>query len=215
MDLDRIERALRDGPPDEPAYAPGRHRHRGRSSWRWLVAVPVVAVAVAVGLVAGGILAEISTQGVGRSDPAAISRALTGTWTSDQLTFQDWSDALLARGFTSDDIAAFLEHDPFSRTVSYRLTISDTRLAIDAIYDGRAPIRLGGGTWVVDPDGSVQYTEVVPGVAAADACAVRLRAAVGATSLAFEEVEPVNCDLGARLANTAFFGISRYARPGR
>lgn len=215
MDLERIERALREGPPDEPAYTPGGHRRRGPAPWRSLAAVPVVAVAIVVGLVAGGIIGRPPTQGVGRPDPAAIAAALPGTWTSDLLTFQDWSDALLARGFTSDDITGFLEHDPFSRTVSYRLTFLGDQLVVDASYDGRGPIRLGGGTWRVDADGTVVYTEVVPGVAAADACTVRLRAAAGATTLAFDDVALVGCDSEARLANTAFFEIASYTRPGR
>ena len=87
MDMERIERALREGPPDEPAYVPGSYR---RGPGRWiprLFAVPVIAAALVVGVVVGAGLPAVRDGGVGQApDPVAITEALRGTrWTTDEM----------------------------------------------------------------------------------------------------------------------------------
>lgn len=212
MTMDPIERALREGPPDEPVYAPGRFARTSPSGWRRLVLVPVIAVAVAVGAMAG---ASLSARRDGAGDQPrseAIARALPGTWISDELTFQAWTDGLIARGFSIGEISAFLEHDPFSRTVQYRLTFSENTLTVEAIYDGAAPIGLGGGPYQVLEDARLSYRDAPQNSAPGAGCLVTVSPDVDATRLVTQVSDLTGCDPEEVLAMAVFFDLAPYMR---
>lgn len=214
MDMDRIEHALREGPPDEPAYVPGSYR---RGPGRWvprLFAVPVIAAALVIGVVVGVGLPAVRDSGVGRApDPAAITEALQGTtWTTDETPFQAWTDALLERGFTNDEIAAFLEHDPFELSVRYLLRFDDSQLTVQAAYDGAPPITLSVGGWRVREDGALVFSETVVDVPPGAGCAIGAAVEVGDRALAFDIVDFIRCAVDAKLANTVFFELSPYTQ---
>ena len=58
MDDDRLERALRQRPPDEPDYVPGRHRRPTSRAGSLALTIPAIVAALIVGLAIGsGLLA--------------------------------------------------------------------------------------------------------------------------------------------------------------
>lgn len=214
MDQDRIERALRHGPPDEPAYRPGSHRQRPRRARLATVAFALVGAlaVVAVGLGAGlAILRAPGTGGV--PDAATVTTALTGTtWTTDPIAFDAWVQSLVERGFDTADIAAFLGHDPFSDTVRYRLTFGKDIVVIGASYDGRPFGTLSQARWVPRDDGRLDLTDVVAGAAPEDLCSVEVSVAIENVALVTDAAAFGRCVMDERIANTAFFGLAPYTR---
>lgn len=213
MDMERIERALWEGPLDEP-YVPSSYR---RGPGRWiprLFAVPVIAAALVVGIVVGTGLPAVRDGGVGQApDPVAISEALRGTrWTTDEITVNAWRNALLERGFTAADIAAFLEHDPFATSVRYLLAFDDSRVTIQASYDEAPPITLTLGGWRIREDGMLVAAEIVDGIPPGAGCSIEALVEVGDGALAFDIADFTRCGVDARLANTAFFNLAQYAQ---
>ncbi|HEX5828059.1 MAG TPA: hypothetical protein VFY23_11090 [Candidatus Limnocylindrales bacterium] len=214
MDQDRIERALRHGPPDEPAYRPGSHRERPRRVRLTTVAFALVGAlaVVAVGLGAGlGILRPSGTGGI--PDVVTITAALTGTtWTTDPIPVDEWSDGLVERGFDPADIAAFLEHDPFADTVRYRLTFGKDIVVVGASYDGGGFVTLSQARWVPRDDGRLDLTDVIPGAAPEELCSVEVPLAIGNVTLVTDAASFGKCGVDERIANTAFFALAPYTR---
>lgn len=219
MGTERIERALREGPPDEPVYVPGAFRRSG--GWRAGPAIitAVVGLALVAGLVIGTGLLVLRGEDVGVSPQPRIlaTSDLLGTWRTDQISRQAWTDGISAAGFDSAAITAFLEHDPIQNRVRYTLEFftSETtgdRVTIKAEYDGQPIVVLSGGGFSLEADGTLDYTEIVPGTAA-PRCEVFAAPAIDdGGQLSLQILETRNCDPDAKLAHTAFFALAPFAR---
>ena len=70
-----------------------------------------------------------------------VAADLQGTWTGDELDRDTWATMLLERGFSQDDIDAFLNHEPWETTVRYFMVFRGGQLRIGAIYDDASPRR--------------------------------------------------------------------------
>lgn len=211
MDTDRIETALRDGPPDEPTYVPGGFRRTSRPGWWFAVAGVAVVIALVTGIAIGTALDALRGGGVG-TDPGLRPLAtadLQGVWESDPIEHRAWVDALLARGFSQADIDAFLEHDPFADRVRYALRFVDDVVIIQAAYDDLPFQTLGAGTIAVDDDG-IRFLEVVDGVEVA--CQPLVAAELTGSRLNMNVLELPGCGTDERMANTLFFEIASYSR---
>lgn len=219
MDADRIERALREGPPDEPTYVPGAFRDQ-RTRGGLALAAASLGLALVAGIVIGtglGILRSDPSDLVG--GPAASPRPLAaedlqGMWTSGELDRDTWTDALRERGFTQDDIDAFLLHDPFESTVRYFMVFRGAALTIGATYDGGSPQVLTDARFLILGDGTLQVTEVVDGVDPEDACVISVVPTLEGDVLSFRIMD-VPCDVDPQIATTAFFELLPYSRAER
>ena len=214
---ERIERALREGPPDEPVYVPGafRHARAGRSLSPF--AATAVVLALVVGVVIGGGLAVLRGWNIG--GPRIVTTAdLLGTWRSDEITAQAWTDGISAAGFDAASIDAFLVHDPIQDSVRYTLefTASEStgdELSISAEYDGQPIAVMSGGSFTVQADGTLHYTEIVAGNAG-PRCEVFAAVTMDDGRMSLEITRMRNCDTEEQLAHTAFFELSPYTRQG-
>ena len=215
MNTERIEWALREGPPDEPAYVPGAFR--GSSQPRWWLAVAgasVGLVALVVGVAIGLGLATLRDQNVG-SDPAPralVAADLHGVWDSDAIPFGDWVDALRAEGFVQEDIDAFLEHDPFQDEVRYALLSLDGEFIVQAAYDDLPFQTLGGGTVTVDDVGILHLAEVVDGEPIG--CEITAAGEISGERMTLRVLDLPGCDTDEQMANTLFFDVASYERRG-
>lgn len=215
MDAERIERALREGPPDEPAYVPGGFRGSSRPRWWFAVAgASVGLVALVVGVAIGLGLATLRDQNVGSSpEPRVLVAAdLQGVWESDPITFGDWVDALRAEGFAQEEIDAFLEHDPFEDQVQYALLFFDGEFIVQAAYDDLPFQTLGGGTVTVDDAGVLHLVEVVDGEPIG--CEITAAADISGDRMTLRVLDLPGCNTDEQMANTLFFDIASYRRRG-
>jgi len=212
MDTERIERALRDGPPNEPVYVLGGFRRSSPPGWWLAVAGLSVGVALVAGIAIGTGIDALRSGGVGdEPEPRVLVAAdLQGVWESDPIEFQAWVDALLARGFTQEDVDAFLEHDPFQDHLRYALRIVDERLTVQAAFDDLPFQTLSGGTFTVLDDGTVHFIEGVDGVQVG--CEVTVAAAIDDSRLMLNVLDLRDCGVDERMANTLFFEVAAYAR---
>ena len=141
MDLERIERALREGPVDEPVYVPGAFRRTRPSAW-WFAAAATAGAAGVAGVVIGLGLDVLRSDRIGTApDADELVTELAGRWVSDEIPFDRWVDELVGRGYDPNDLGNFLLHDPFDETVRYVLIFEGSQLSMQAIYDGRLPDR--------------------------------------------------------------------------
>jgi hypothetical protein len=218
MDPDRIDRALREGPPDEPTYVAGSFRDSSpRRGWL-VVAGAAVALALVVGFVVGGGLLALRGNDVGGSPQPRIltEEDLLGTWRSDPITRQAWIDGLAEAGFDSGSIDEFLTHDPIQDEIRYTLdfftgaTFTD-RLMVKAEVDGGPIADLGGGSFAVQGDGSMLFTEIVPGTPE-PRCQVLTAVAIDGQRMTIQILGMENCEIDAQMAYTAFFELSPFTR---
>ena len=217
MNVDRIERALREGPPDEPIYVPGAFRRTERTRWTLALAAASLGLALVVGVIIGtglGVLRNDGSDQVG--GPAAPPPRLTaenfgGTWTSGELDRDTWTMALLDRGVAQEDIDAFLLHDPFESTARYYMVFRGAGLTIGAIYDDRSPQVLTDARFQILADGSLHVTERVDNVGPEDECVVSLVPNLRGDNLSFD-VLGLPCDADAEIANITFFELVTYTR---
>jgi hypothetical protein len=212
MNTERIERALREGPPDEPAYVPGGFRGSSQPRW-WLAAAGFsVLLALVVGIGIGTVL-DVLRGGVGVQLPRVLVAAdLHGVWESDPISFEDWVDALLEKGFAQEDIDAFLVHDPFEEQVRYQLRFVDERFIVQAAYDDLPIQTLGGGTFSVDDAGLVHLVEVVDG--APGGCEIIVEAEIDERRMSVRVLDLPGCAVDEQMANTLFFDVASYGRRG-
>jgi hypothetical protein len=220
MDARRVERALRDGPPDEPVYVPGTfgRRRRGRT---WAVVTTVaVGLALVAGVVVGVGLAWLGGPHPGRQpQPTPVVLAdLLGTWQTPVVTRQEWIDRVTAAGIDSATVSAFLDHDPIQRQVRYTLEFftSDTsgdRVSVSAEYDGGPLVPVDAGGISLDANGVVQYTEIVPGTAGPRVTVSALVTITGG-QLRFQILDIQNATADDQLANTVFFELAPYMKAG-
>ena len=214
MDLERIERALREGPVGEPVYVPGAFRRAHPSPWWLALAGAGVGAAVVIGLVIGLGLDVLRGERVGSApDPDVLAAELEGEWVSDEIPFDRWVDELVGRGYDPNDLGNFLLHDPFDETVRYVLVFEGSQLSMQAIYDGGSPIDLSGGEYTVQPDGSFEFIEVVdaPPVVG-EACRTVAEVELDDDRLQFDVLDLPGCGVDPAIANTAFFDLAPYTR---
>jgi hypothetical protein len=211
MDTERIEQALREGPPDEPTYVPGSFRRTSPPGGWFAAASLSVVIALVAGIAIGTALDVLRSGGVGgEPEPRALAAAdLQGVWESHPIERQDLEEALLARGFSQEDIDAFLEHDPFEDRVRYALRFVDDRVIVQAAYDDLPFQTLSTGTFTILDDG-LRFLEVVDGVQVA--CQPLAAAEIDGSRLILNVLELPGCDTDERMANTLFFEIAAYSR---
>jgi hypothetical protein len=211
MDLDRIERALREGPPDEPRYTPGIFA-RGRGPLLSMAAAAsILAAAVVTGLAIGIGLDVLRAPGSdvgGPTDIALLQRQLEGEWTSREISREEFISGLVEQGHEIDDVNSFLKppEPAIERTVRFRLAFQTRELLIERSVDGKAWGQVAAGPYQVLPDGTVWYEDL--------GCIVTARFTVSEEALAFDRIGTQHCGAIERVANSAFFNLSTYTRTG-
>lgn len=210
MDVQRIERALRAGPSDEPLYVPGtfleeRPTSRLRSALLAGGIVAAVTVGVVMGFGLGAIRPSGDRAGVGGHavDPATVG--LPGHWVSQGIARSVWIEALLAKGHRQEDINAFLAHDPFTSTVHYEIDITDDRILISNVVDEGPLAPLGGGPYQMLDASTFRYDDV--------GCLVTVHFEITGGWLTFDPPLMGSCNADERVANSAFFNQWPYTRP--
>jgi hypothetical protein len=203
MNLERIERALREGPVDEPRYVPGafgrsRHLHP-------LMLTAVVAASLAIGLVIGLALdvvrAPAPNVGEPGPDPAVIQRQLAGTWTSEPVSQDEFVAFMLEQGHAQADVDAFLGHDPIETTLQWGLDFDGrgNLVVFSVTGDGVTDI-LSSGPYEILPDGRLRWTD--------ETCVLVAAFTVDHEQLTFGSLAPQNCNADERMAHDAFFGLA-------
>lgn len=211
MDIERIERALREGPPDEPNYVPGTFRQARPSGWGLAVRGLAVGVALMAGIAIGTGLGLLRGDVGDAPAPRVLTATdLQGVWQADPISFDAWTEALLARGFSQADVDAFLEHDAFEDQVRYQLRFVDERFIVQAAYDQQPIQTLGGGTFTVDQAGVIHLVEVVDGLEVG--CVITVAAEVDGSQLLMDVLDLLGCGTDERMANTLFFDVASYER---
>lgn len=207
MTLERIERALREGPVDEPAYVPGAFRRPRRTGWSRAVVSTLVGAALVTGLIVGiglGALRQ-STETVGTApDPEKLDTELQGTWVSDAISRDDWVSRLVAMGHHIDDVENFLLHDPMTENVTYFLTFERGTLTITSSLDGAPVIHNSLGPYRIAADGTLTWDDL--------GCFVRAGVRLDGDRLTFDALDTESCGADERVANSAFFNLAAYTR---
>lgn len=205
MDVERIERALREGPPDEPAYIPGGFRRS--SAGVFAFAAVAVAAALIIGVGVGFTLDALRGGGFGTQPPAALDPAdLQGTWLSDEILFQEWVDALLERGFTTDEIAANLDDNPFNRSMRYELRVTADEMTMRGSIDGAPMVLLTSDPYTILSDGRVRIG------GEASECQPVVDVVLDGARLTFSQPELQGCPVDDRIAGVGFFELTGYDR---
>lgn len=207
MGPQRIEQALRDGPPNEPRYVPGSFRRDVLSQWSLAVGGAFVAVALVLGVAAGLGIGVLRSPGGNVGNPPdleAIAAELQGAWVSDAISRDDWVSGLVSMGHDIDDVDNFLIHDPIVKDVTYFLTFSDGTLNISSSLDGAPVIENSDGPYRLLPEGRLSWEDL--------GCFVTADVTVDGDRLTFEPVETESCGADERVANSAFFNLAPYER---
>jgi hypothetical protein len=213
MDLERIEQALRDGPPDEPTYAPGSFGRPWLSTWSFALAGATLTAAVVIGI-AIGVGFDVMRGPLSGAPPtsAAVMADLEGTWVSDEISFDRWVDEVVKHGFDPNDVGEFLLHDPFEQHVRYQLAFDSGRVTISADYDDTGMQVLNDGEYTVQ-EGIFSYLESTDGPPVIGGpCGADARVVLDGPRLVWEDVEQHGCGVDARIAHTVFFELLPYTR---
>ena len=207
MDADRIERALREGPPDEPTYVPGAFRQRRSVPLLFVGAGAVLAAAVVIGLVVGVTLDLLRepTGGVGGPvDADELAAELEGRWSSGDISREAWIEELAAMGYRPADIDFALSNLPEHERVRYDLVFEDDHLMIFGSFDGADLRPMSGGPYEVLGNGALYYDDV--------ACFITVQFDLDDDRLAFEPMQTEGCNADESLNNAAYFNLLTYAR---
>jgi hypothetical protein len=213
MDIERIEYALREGPPDEPVYVPGSFGRSHAPAWWFAVAGMLVTAAVVTGIAIGVGLDALRGNPVGGpTTPEVTAADLEGRWLSDEIPMDEWVDELLANGFDPNDIGNFLAHDPFEQSVRYQLTFDSGNVTVSADYDGTGLQVLNSGEYSIQ-GGVLSYVETTdaPPVVG-EACRVRAVPTLDDLRIVWEDVELAGCGVDPSIAHTAFFDLAGYTQ---
>lgn len=213
MDIERIEHALRAGPPDEPVYIPGSFGRSHAPAWWLAVAGMIVTAAVVTGIAIGVGLDVLRGDPVGGPPTSVVTTAdLEGRWLSDEISFDEWVDQLIARGFDPNDVGNFLAHDPFEQHVRYQLTFDSGRVTVSADYDGTGLQVLNFGEYTLQGGvfSYVEATDAPPVVG--EACRVHAVASLDDLRLVWDDVELAGCGVDPSIAHTAFFDLAGYTQ---
>jgi len=204
MDLERIERALRDGPVDEPTYVAGAFRRAGRRRSTMLTSVAVGA-ALVLGIVVGMSLDTLRSPSGDTVAPGpdleALNAELAGLWLSDVINRDRFVDFMVARGHAEADVDAFLDRGGVGTSTRFhlgfdgrgRLTVYETTENTDILSD--EPYELL-------PDGRLMWGDA--------GCVVTARFTIAGNRLTFEPVSSTGCDADERIAADAFFNFRPY-----
>jgi hypothetical protein len=206
MDFERIERALREGPVDEPAYVPGAFRRSGRRRSTMLMTATVGA-ALVIGVVLGLRLDTLRSPSGDTGAPApnleALNAELAGTWLSDPITQHEFVDFMVQAGHAKDDIDAFLEHDPIPTATRYGLSFDGRELlVVFEVPQGGDTDILSNAPYELLPDGRLTWDDL--------GCVVTARFTIAGDRLTFEPVSRTGCDPDERIATDAFFNLTPY-----
>jgi hypothetical protein len=201
MDLERIERALREGPADEPAYVPGAF-YRRRSTMLMAAAVgAALVIGIVVGLGLDMLRSPNDDTGVPGPDLEVLNAELEGMWKSDVVYRDRFIDFMVERGHAEADIEAFLDRGGVGRQTAFHL-----------FFDGSGRSMVYETTQVTDllsdepyellPDGRLMWGDLN--------CVVTARFTIAGDRLTFEEVSSAGCDADERIAADAFFSFRPY-----
>lgn len=206
MDIEAIERALREGPVDEPRYVPGAFRRARQRLWFATTAFVATAALVA-GVVLGVMLSELRQPGGGVGGPAPdeLAAELEGRWVSEVISRAEWISMATASGHDPADIDAFLLHDPIESQVQYELLFQDGRIEVFGTFDGSPSERLAGGPYRLLDNGALRcFNEI--------GCFITATFELSADRLSFSPIATESCDEVERLAMWAFFNAAPYTR---
>lgn len=203
MDLTRIERALREGPVDEPRYVPGAFGPARRIGPLMLTAA--VGAALVIGLVIGlGLdLLRAPSPNVGGpdTDPAVIERQLAGTWISAPVSEDAFRSFMLEQGHAQADVDAFLDHDPIETTLQWGLNFDGRgNLVIFSVTGEGVTDVLSNGPYELLPDGRLRWIDLT--------CVLVAEFSVSADELAFGQLVLENCSADERIAHETFFNLA-------
>lgn len=213
MREDRIEAALREGPPDEPTYVPGAFRRANTPRW-WLAAAgATAAAAMIIGVVVGiGLNVLRAPNQGGPVDVAALEAELVGSWDSDVITRDQWLTRMEATGFDINDLEAFLSHDPLGVRIQYRLTFDGSKLTIASSTDDAPFVVNGTGAYSLLADGTLAYVETPPPGGLGTDCELTAPFTITVDRLVIEPVTTQGCGLDEQMAQAAFFNLAGYSR---
>jgi hypothetical protein len=208
MNLERIERALREGPVDEPRYVPGAFGRAPRVEP--LVLTAAVAGALVLGLVIGLGLDVLRSPApnVGQQpvpDPSVTQQLLAGTWISPPVSEAEFLDFMLEQGHAQADVEAFLDHDPIESTLQWGLDFDGRgNLVIFSVTREGVTDVLSSGPYELLADGRLRWVDLT--------CVLLADFSVSDDQLAFDELAHENCNADERIAHDAFFNLgSPYA----
>jgi len=209
VEIERIERALREGPPDEPAYVPGGFRRSRAAGWWFAAAGVSVVIALVAGIAIGTALDVLRDGGIGGPpEPQPLVAAdLQGVWESDPVARRDLEDALLARGFAQADIDIHLEGLSAGAAARYALRFVGDQLIAQAAYGAERFQTLDTGTFIISDDGLQIVVDGVP-----DACEPLAAAEIDGSRLILNLLELPGCETDERLINTLLLEIASYTR---
>jgi hypothetical protein len=205
MELERIERALREGPVDEPLYEPGAFRPpRAR---RRLTFASAIGAALVLGVVIGVGLDVLRQQPADVGNPPVdldlLGEELSGSWTSGAYTRDDFVSYVTDAGYRAEDIDRFLAHDPIPGTVRWGLDFDGRgRLVIFRTLDDTGTEVLVNMLYELQPDGRLRWVD--------GDCSAIVEFTVDGDQLSFGELEIESCAPGEddRIAMTAFFDLA-------
>ena len=205
MDTERIERALREGPVDEPRYAPGAFR-RSRRRFSLALAGSVATAALVTGVLLGVVLTQLREPngGVRGRDLGELAADLEGRWVSDVISREEWINSALAAGHDRNTIDAFFLHDPIELQVQYELVFADDHLQVFGAFDGSPSQGLAGGPYRLLDNGAVYYDDI--------GCFITARFKLSADRMTFEPISTESCNAEEGLANWVFFNLASYTR---
>jgi hypothetical protein len=207
MDAERIERALREGPPDEPIYRPGAFREQRRPWLVLLAAGTVLGIALVVGVVAGLAVDVLRGPSAGVGGPLDVNRLaaeLEGRWSSDDISREEWIQELSDMGYRQADIDFALSNLPAHERVRYDLVFQEEHLQIFGSFDGGELEPMSGGPYQLLPNGALYYDDV--------ACFITVLFDIDGDRLAFEPMATDGCSADESLNNAAYFNLLTYER---
>lgn len=210
MELQRIERALREGPVDEPRYEPGGFGRRRPLSWALFAGAVTGALMIGVMLGLAIHLVRQPSDNVGAPavDLERLGEELSGSWMSGSYTEDDFVDYMTDAGHTAEDVVAFLEHDPIPGTVRWGLDFDGReRLVIFRTLDESRTGVLSNLVYELLPDGRLRLID--------GECSIVMTFSVEGEELTFEPFEVDGCvpETDSRIAFEAFFGLAPPYQP--
>jgi hypothetical protein len=203
MNLERIERALREGPVDEPRYVPGAFGPARRFGALVLTAAVGAALVIGVAIGLGLDLLRAPSPGVGQPPPdlGELQAELAGTWISAPVTEDEYVDFMLEQGHARADVEAFLDHDPIESTLQWGLDFDgrDNLVVFSVTGDGVTDI-LANGPYELLPDGRLRWVDRT--------CVLVAEFSVSADRLTFGDLALEGCVADERIAHDTFFNLA-------
>ncbi len=215
MNLETIERILREGPPDEPVYVPGAYRRTAQPR-QWLLSTVAIGLALVIGVLAGIGLDELRNQRRGTAPPEPVTSAdLQGLWVSEPISRDAWVSGLVAQGFDRADVVAVLGRSTFEQ-IQYALRFTGGTLTILSSVDGRPLEENSAGTFTVSNGDTFIYAEdVVDDPGLGDVCN-SLTAEVGLQAgqlvMANVRLPEETCGREVLIIHAAFFTLAPFDR---